>query len=388
MSFRILPLALALSALCAAPPLLAQTTPATAAAAAVQPQPGWYGAIVDTAFVRDQVDIPPKAGVLLIDSRPAARRYDEGHIPGSINIPDSQFDKLASRLPADKSTLLVFYCGGFDCMLSHNSAFKAEKLGYANIKVYAAGMPAWTEAGGMEAVSMAYIEKLAADATPHMLIDSRPRRVASKGMIPGAVNLPDSEFDKLSGLLPRDMATPLIFYCGGLDCVLSDKSAIKAKALGYTMVRTYPEGYPQWTAAHGQAMAAAAPAAPAPAAAPKAAAPTAGLVAGKEKGSVTMESFREVWTRAPESVLLIDVRDAKEFAKGAIQGAINVPINDLEARIATLPLDKPVVFICGTGARSGEAYDMVQLYRAEVPAYFIDAEAKFMADGSYTMNKR
>jgi rhodanese-related sulfurtransferase len=387
MSLRILPsaiaTALALTAFCAAPPLLAQTAPAAATAGAAQPQAGWYTAIVDTAFVRSQVDIPPRKGVLLIDSRPAARRYDVGHIPGSINIPDTQFDKFASRLPADKSTLLVFYCGGFDCLLSHHSAFKAEKLGYSNIKVYAAGMPAWTAVGGQEAVSLAHVLKLAADKTPHLLVDSRPRRVASKGMIPGAVNIPDSEFDKLTGQLPADKATPLIFYCGGLDCVLSDKSATKARALGYTAVRTYPEGYPEWAATQGQAQAAAAAAAPAAAAMPAVA-----LVPGKEKGSVTVDSFQQVWRAQPASVMLIDVRDAKEFANGAITGAVNLPINELEKQIATLPLDKPVVFICGTGARSGEAYDMVKLYRAEVQAFFIDAEAKFMADGSYTMTKR
>ena len=71
---------------------------------------------------------------MIIDSRPAAQ-YD-GHIPGAINIPDSQFDKLVDKLPADKATLLLFYCGGLECMLSHNSAFKAEKLGYTNVKVY------------------------------------------------------------------------------------------------------------------------------------------------------------------------------------------------------------------------------------------------------------
>jgi rhodanese-related sulfurtransferase len=386
MSRSYLSLALALTALCAAPPLLAQTAP-VAAAESVQPQAGWYGAIVDTAYVRGQVDIPPKKGVLLIDSRPAARRFDIGHIPGAINIPDSQFDKLADRLPADKSTLLLFYCGGFDCMLSHNSAFKAEKLGYTNIKVYAAGMPAWTAAGGAEAVSMAYIEKLASDPSPHLVIDSRPRRVAVKGMIPGAVNIPDSEFDKLVGQLPRDAATPLIFYCGGLECLLSDKSAAKARALGYTQVFTYPEGYPEWTAAHGGAQMAAAPAA-VPAAPVAALTSTVALVPGKEKGTITVESFQKVWTTQPESVMLVDVRDAKEFANGAIKGAVNLPINELEEKIATLPLDKPVVFICGTGARSGEAYDMVKLYRAEVQAFFIDAEAKFMADGSYTMGKR
>ena len=29
-----------------------------------------------------------------------------------------------------RAGLLIFYCGGLKCMLSHNSAFKAEKLGY------------------------------------------------------------------------------------------------------------------------------------------------------------------------------------------------------------------------------------------------------------------
>lgn len=383
MTLKKLSLVLALAAICAAPPLMAQTAAPATGATAVQPKEGWYRALVDTAFVRANVDIPPKKGVMLIDSRPAARQYDPGHIPGAINIPDTQFEKLTAKLPADKATLLIFYCGGYECMLSHSSAFKAEKLGYTNIKVYAAGMPEWKTAGGAVSVSMAHIKKLAADKEPHALIDARPRRVAEKGMIPGAINIPDSEFDKLVAQLPADKATPLIFYCGGLECVLSDKSADKARKLGYTNVLTYPEGYPEWEAAHGGAAAAASATGGAPAAAPAAA-----LVPGKEKGSVTVASFQQVWSTNPAAVMLIDVRDAKEFAAGAIKGAVNLPINELEKKVGTLPADKPVVFVCGTGARSGEAYDMVKLYRGEVQAYFLDAEAKFMADGSYSMKQK
>ncbi len=385
MTLKRLSLVLALAALCAAPPLLAQTAAPATAATAAQPKEGWYRVIVDTAFMRANVDIPPKKGVMVIDSRPAARQFDPGHIPGAINIPDTQFEKMTSKLPADKATLLVFYCGGVECMLSHNSAFKAEKLGFGNIKVYAAGMPEWKAAGGAVSVSMAHIKKLAADKEPHVLIDARPRRVAEKGMIPGAINIPDTEFDKLTAQLPADKAVPLIFYCGGLECVLSDKSADKARKLGYSNVLTYPEGYPEWEAAHGGATAATA--APATGGAP-AAAPAAALVPGKEKGSVTVASFQQVWNANPAAVMLVDVRDAKEYVAGAIKGAVNLPINELEKKIGTLPLDKPVVFICGTGARSGEAYDMVKLYRAEVQAYFLDAEAKFMADGGYTMKQK
>jgi rhodanese-related sulfurtransferase len=221
-------------------------------AAAIQPKDGWYNkALVDYDFVKQQVSIPPKKGVMIIDSRPAARQYDPGHIPGAINIPDSQFDKLVGKLPEDKATLLLFYCGGLECMLSHNSAFKAEKLGYTNIKVYPAGSPDWKAKGGPVSVSAAYLKKLADDKTPHVLVDARPKRVADKGMIPNAINISDTEFDKHIDKLPADKATPLIYYCGGLECVLSDNSAEKARKLGYTNVLTYPPGYPEWEKLHG-----------------------------------------------------------------------------------------------------------------------------------------
>jgi rhodanese-related sulfurtransferase len=200
-------------------------------------------------------------------------------------------------------------------------------------------------------------------------------------MIPTAINIYDSEFDKHVDKLPADKATPLIFYCGGMECVLSDNSADKAKKLGYTNVLTYPPGYPEWEKMHG---------APAPAGAPAGAtagpaASSAALVPGKEKGSVTVDSFQAVWKANPGSVMLVDVRDPKEVASGMIKGSVNIPMNELEKKVGTLPTDKPVVFVCGTGARSGEAYDTVKLLGGKVQASFLDADVKFNADGSYTM---
>ena len=361
-------------------PLLYPASVQAADAPVIQAREGWYKALVDFDFVRSNVDIPPRKGVLVIDSRPAARQFDPGHIPSAINIPDSQFDKQVERLPSDKSTLLIFYCGGVDCMLSHNSAFKAEKLGYTNIKVYAAGMPEWVSKGAPVSVSAAYIKKLIDDKAAYALIDARPKRVSDKGMIPTSINISDTEFDKHVDKLPADKSTPLIYYCGGLECLLSDKSAEKAKKLGYTTVLTYPEGYPEWEKLHG-----APPVATTASGTATGKATTATLVPGKEKGSVTVESFEKTWKEAPESLLLVDVRDAKEFASGTIKGAVSLPINELEKKIGTLPTDKPVVFICGTGARSGEAYDTVKLLRSEVQAYFIDADIKFNNDGAYSM---
>jgi len=377
-------LLVALVASLAITPLVYPTAALGADAPAIQVKEGYYKALVDFDFMRQNVDIPLKKGVMIVDSRPAARQYDPGHIPGAVNIPDTQFDKQVAKLPADKSTLLLFYCGGFDCMLSHNSAFKAEKLGYPNVKVYAAGMPDWKAKSPMISVSAAHIKKLIDDKAAYMLIDARPKRVADKGMIPTAVNISDTDFDKNVAMLPADKATPLIYYCGGFECVLSDKSADKARKLGYTTVLTYPPGYPEWEQLHGGPASASA----APATTVAAAQPAAALVPGKEKGSVTVASFEAVWKSNPGALMLIDVRDPKEFAAGTIKGAVNLPINDLEKKIAALPMDKPVVFICGTGARSGEAYDTVKLLAAQVQAYFLDADIKFAANDVYTITAK
>ena len=50
---------------------------------------------------------------VIVDSRPKRAKFDKGHIPSAISIPDTQFDKLKGKLPTDKATPLIFYCGGF-----------------------------------------------------------------------------------------------------------------------------------------------------------------------------------------------------------------------------------------------------------------------------------
>lgn len=339
----------------------------------------WYHTLVDEAFVAQHAILPKPDGVLIIDSRPTARKYDPGHIPTAINIPDTQFDKHVNKLPEDKATLLIFYCDGVECMLSHKSAFKAEKLGYTNVRVYPAGYPDWLANGHVGAISVPYLKKLMDEGAPMTLVNSRPKeRKYDKGHIPGAISLPDSQFDKLVNRLPADKASPLYFYCEGLSCKLSSDSAVRAVKLGYTNVKVVPEGYPEWVRLYGAgegAQAAAAPSAPA-------------IGAGKESGSIAVASLEKILKEAPGSVHLIDVRDPNEFATGSFPGAINEPVSKLENRIDALPTDKPIVFFCGAGGRSGEAHDMVKLYKPALVTYFVNADIKWKADGSYTMTEK
>lgn len=372
--------------LAAAGPLTCVAVAPAAAQTALQPKEGWFSVLTTFDKVRAEATIPPKKGVTIIDSRPTGRQYDPGHIPGAISIPDSAFEKSLDKLPTDKASKLIFYCGGLDCMLSHDSAKKAKALGYTAIEVYAEGMPDWKAKGGPVAVSAAHLKKLMDEKQPYTLIDARPKRVTDKGTIPTALAISDTDFDKNLDKLPTDKASLLIYYCGGLECTLSDASADKARKLGYSNVVTYPEGWPEWEKLYGGGTAAAAPAAagaatPAPAA-------KATLVPAKEKGAVTVASFEAVWKADPASIVLVDVRNANEYAAGTIKGAINVPMGALEKTLPTLPKDKPIVFICGTGARSGEAYDTAKMFAADLQASFLDATIKFAGDGTATITEK
>lgn len=57
---------------------------------------------------------------------------------------------------------------------------------------------------------------------------------------------------------------------------------------------------------------------------------------------------------AGEAVVVVDVRSAEEFAAGHIEGAIHVPVADIEADPTRLPLDRPLVTVCGKGGGRSE----------------------------------
>jgi rhodanese-related sulfurtransferase len=54
---------------------------------------------------------------------------------------------------------------------------------------------------------------------------------------------------------------------------------------------------------------------------------------------------------------LIDVRRDYEWDAGRIPGARHVEVNELAAAVDSIPRDRPVVFYCRSGSRSGMAAD-------------------------------
>jgi phage shock protein E len=46
----------------------------------------------------------------ILDVR-TAREYDDGHVPGAVNIPFNQIRQRLGELPVDRAAPLIVYCG-------------------------------------------------------------------------------------------------------------------------------------------------------------------------------------------------------------------------------------------------------------------------------------
>jgi len=58
-----------------------------------------------------------------------------------------------------------------------------------------------------------------------------------------------------------------------------------------------------------------------------------------------------------KEVSIVDVRSPLEFQAGNVSGSINIPLNEVEAKIEDLRKMQPMVLCCASGGRSGQACD-------------------------------
>jgi rhodanese-related sulfurtransferase len=53
--------------------------------------------------------------------------------------------------------------------------------------------------------------------------------------------------------------------------------------------------------------------------------------------------------------LVLDVRNPPELVEGRIEGSVNIPMNELPARVSEIPQGREVVAVCKKGMRSFNA---------------------------------
>ncbi|RYF94932.1 MAG: DUF2892 domain-containing protein [Caulobacteraceae bacterium] len=68
---------------------------------------------------------------------------------------------------------------------------------------------------------------------------------------------------------------------------------------------------------------------------------------------------------------LVDIREADEFARAHVKGALSRPLSDFEASHLTIEPDRHVVFTCRTGMRTGANYDRLAA-RVDGQAYVLN----------------
>lgn len=72
---------------------------------------------------------------------------------------------------------------------------------------------------------------------------------------------------------------------------------------------------------------------------------------------VTVGDLRAIIEDRDQNAMIIDVREEKEFARGHIKGAVNIPLSQFRSRLDEIPRDRPVYCHCRIGQRS---YNMVR----------------------------
>ena len=177
-----------------------------------------------------------------------------------------------------------------------------------------------------------------ADTHNFLLVDSRNPEEYREAHIPGAINIPEKHFAKLAGLLPADKNMQLIFYCNGIKCGKSKKAAEQASQRGYTNIFVFAEGMPVWEELGYSFY------------------KSGDYEKRIETTKISPVDLQELAALHPETLQIVDVRDAEEFAEGHIPEAINCPLNTFAATSEILDKEKKVVVYCNSGGRSYGAY--------------------------------
>jgi len=75
---------------------------------------------------------------------------------------------------------------------------------------------------------------------------------------------------------------------------------------------------------------------------------------------MTVEELHK-WRTEKRPHLLIDVREPSEHAASSIEGAMLIPLLQLQSSIKRLPKDQPIVVHCQSGGRSAVAVAMLKV---------------------------
>lgn len=176
------------------------------------------------------------------------------------------------------------------------------------------------------------------DQRMFLLIDARNPEEYQEAHIPGAINIPEKKFSHYEGMLPSDKNTKLVFYCNGVKCGKSKKSAKKARKLGYKNIFVYAEGMPVWEEMGHY------------------------FYKGPnyekriETTKLSPTELKKLMDTETDMIQIVDVRDKEEYNEDHIPNSLNLPLKDFAQGSGILDKKKKIIVYCNSGGRSYGAY--------------------------------
>lgn len=77
-------------------------------------------------------------------------------------------------------------------------------------------------------------------------------------------------------------------------------------------------------------------------------------------GQAQVSFKRTVREYADSNPQIIDVRTPQEFNAGHAKGAINIPLSEIKQNISLIERSRPVLIVCRSGNRSGQAVSLLK----------------------------
>ena len=99
---------------------------------------------ISTKELKEKLD---SGGEFVLVNALDEKSFEKRHIPGSINVPNSEVRKKAPKKLEDKDKETIVYCASRSCDASTKAAEKLEDMGYTNVVEFDAGIAGWEEEG-------------------------------------------------------------------------------------------------------------------------------------------------------------------------------------------------------------------------------------------------
>ena len=185
--------------------------------------------------------------------------------------------------------------------------------------------------------------KISPEALLKMQIDGDPALIVADVRSPA-----DFAKGRSFNVIPANLSSvdypqdaKIAVYCSAQTCDLAENAAELLQKAGYANVYVLEGGIEQWQK-KGFPVESGSGGKPASAPAPV-------LTAAQVNKSLESGEFR-----------VIDVRSASEFSAGHLPRALNIPLEELESRLAEVPAGKDVVVYDRTSARGQAAADILR----------------------------